>query len=303
MDARRLAYFTCILEEGGITAAAQRLRLTQPALTRSMKLLEEELGVILFERRLSGITATAYGEALYARAKAILSEMQRAEEEIATLKGMAGEHFRIGAPPTLTGSIVARAVGETRRRFPELQIRVQEGQSQVLFRALQRHELDVCLAYAGNVAQEHPFRSRLIFRDQLKITASAKHPLTKLETVTLPQLATYPWCAAATVIWPVVERMFESVGIKPMPRPIDPGGSVQFLKALVSSSDCLTLLPRHAMTGELARGELSVLPVKGVSLDREIIALSRREPKLPMYGRAFIASLIRTAAALLQEAQ
>jgi len=143
MDARRLSYFACILEEGSITAAAQKLRLSQPALTKAMKLLEDELGVALFERTMTGITPTTYGDALYGRAKAILSELQRAHEEIATLRGMAGERFRIGALPTLTGSIVPKAVNEISRRFPDVQISVQEGQSHALFRALRRRELDL----------------------------------------------------------------------------------------------------------------------------------------------------------------
>ena len=294
MDTRRLSYFACILEEGSITAAAQRLRLSQPALTKAMKLLEDELGVVLFERSMAGITPTTYGEALYSRAKAILSEIRSAEEEIATLRGMAGERFRIGALPTLA-SVVAKAVNEVSRRFPDLQIRVQEGTTQALFRAMRRRELDLCLVYAGHVVSEHAFETHVIFQDQLNVIASAQHPLARRPTVEVAELGPYPWCAAVGGNWPLVERMLRSAGLDPPQPRVDPGGAVQFLKALVGASEYLSVLPSHAVTGELARGELVVLPVEGVSLQREIIALRPRETELPASGRALLAALSRAA--------
>lgn len=295
MDARRLSYFACILEEGSITAAAQRLRLSQPALTKAMKLLEDELGVVLFERSMAGISPTTYGEALYSRAKAILSELQRAQEEIATLRGMAGERFRIGGLPTLTGSVIAKAVNEISRRFPELQIRIQEGQTQTLFRALRRRELDLCLVYAGNVAAEHGFESHVIFRDHLSVVSGARHPLARQPFVTVPELARYPWCAAVNGNWPLVERMFKEAGCEDAQPRVDPGGSTQFLKMLVIDSDYLTLLPRHAITGEVERGELVILPVEDLRIEREIVALRPKEPELPASGRALLAALARAA--------
>lgn len=301
MDARRLSYFACILEEGSITAAAVRLRLSQPALTKAMKLLEEELGVVLFERTMTGISPTTYGDALYSRAKAVLSELQRAEEEIATLRGMAGERFRIGALPTLTASVVAKAVNEVSRRFPDLQIRIQEGQTQALFRALRRRELDLCLVYSGNVVGEHGFESHVIFRDQLKVVAGARHPLANRPVVTVADLVPYPWCTAVTGNWPLVQQMFQAAGFEPAQPRVDPGGAVQFLKALVSTSDFLAVLPLHAFAGERARGELVVLPIESIALDREIVALRPKEPELPASGRALLAALSRAAPAQLAD--
>jgi len=73
---------------------------------------------------------------------------------------------------------------------------------------------------------------------------------------------------------------------------------VQFLKSLVSASEYLSVLPQHAMLGELARGELVVLPIDSITLDREIIALRPRDPDLPAHGRALLAALSRAAPTL-----
>ena len=72
MDIRKLQYFTAIVDEGSITGAAKRLHMSQPPLSTQMKLLEEELGVILFDRGSRNIQLTDAGKLLYNRAHAIL---------------------------------------------------------------------------------------------------------------------------------------------------------------------------------------------------------------------------------------
>ena len=297
MDTRRLGYFACILEEGSITAAAQRLRLSQPTLTKSMKLLEDEFGVVLFERSMTGITPTTYGEALYSRAKGILADMRRAQEEIATLRGTAGNHCRIGALPTLMGSIVAKAVEEISRRFPDVTIHVHEGPSQSLIRSLRRRELDVALVYCGNAAGEQGFTSQVLFGDRLEIVASARHPLAGRPSVTVADLAPYPWCVAMSGNWRCVEQMFRFEGLEPQEPRIDPGGAIEFLKSLVGASEYLGIIPQHAVVGELARGELIVLPTDSIFLNREIVAIRPKEVELPTYGRALLSAISRHAPA------
>lgn len=301
MDVRRLSYFTCILEEGSITAAAQRLRLSQPALTKAIKMLETELGVVLLDRSITGISPTSFGESLYGHAKAVLAELQRAQEEIATLRGLAGERFRIGTLPTLTESVVAKSVIEVRRRFPELQIRIQESNSATLLRALRRRELDLALVYSGNVGDDHNFESHVIFRDRLKVVAGRDHPLANQPVVSVAELAAYPWCSAVQGNWPLVERMFATAGIEPSQPCVDPGGAVQFLKTLVIAGPYLTLLPHHAMTAELERGDLIELPVETISLEREIVALRPKEPELGLPGRSLLAALSRAAPKIAED--
>lgn len=301
MDARRLSYFTCILEEGSITAAANRLRLSQPALTKAIKMLEQELGVVLLDRSITGISPTSYGEALYGHAKAVLSELQRAQEEIAVLRGIAGERFRIGTLPTLTGSVVAKAVVEVRRRFPDLQIRIQENFSAMLLRALRRRELDLALVYSGNVEDDHNFESQIIFRDRLRVVAGRSHPLANQREIEVADLARYPWCSAVQGNWPLIDNIFKAAGIETSPPCVDPGGALPFLKTLVIDGAYLTLLPHHAITAELERGELMELPVPSISLDREIVALRPKEPELGLPGRALMAALARAAPKLPEE--
>lgn len=299
MDARRLSYFVCIVEEGSITAAARRLRLSQPALTKAMKTLEQELEVVLFERSLGRIVPTVYGESLLGHAKAVLAELERAQDDISALRGMADERFRIGALPSLGGNILAKAVGEFTARFPDLQIRIQESNSGSLLRALQRRELDLALVFAGNLTEDHNFACESIVEDKLKVTVGRGHPLSERETITIDDLAEHPWCTAVQGNWALLERLFHHAGREaPKPR-IDPGGSVQFLKALVAQGRYLTLLQGYAMAPEIERGELVALPFESAMLKRELVALRPKDPELGPAGRALLGTFRRAAASFI----
>ena len=85
MDFDRLKMFVAIVEEGSLTGAAKRLEITQPAVSRSLKLLEENLGVELFERVGRGLQITAGGRALLARAQEVLDQLERVEREVGPL--------------------------------------------------------------------------------------------------------------------------------------------------------------------------------------------------------------------------
>ncbi|MCP3732604.1 LysR family transcriptional regulator [Sphingomonas sp. MG17] len=292
MDIRRLNYFACIIEEGSITAAAQRVHVSQPALTKAMRTLEEELGVVLFERTIAGIFPTTFGQALYGRARAIIAEMQSAEQEIAALRGLAGERLRLGALPTLISDIVPAAVNDVSRRFPGLHVSVQEGHTQGLFRAMRRRELDLCLVYAGNLAADHGFGAQSIFLDRLVTVGSAAHPLAQLANPTVADVAEYPWCAATAGNWPVIERLLRSVGLDPPAPQVDPGGSIQFIKQFVGQSRHLAMLPARTIASEIDRGELTIIAVPGLSLEREIVALFS-SGELSRGARAMLAALAR----------
>lgn len=296
MDARRLSYFVCIVEEGSITAAARRLRLSQPALTKAMKTLEQELEVVLFERSLSRIVPTVFGESLLGHAKAVLAELERAQNDIAALRGMADERFRIGALPSLGGSILARGVAEVSARFPDLQIRIHENNSGALLRSLQRRELDLALLYSGNVSEDHGFVCETIAEDTLRIIVGRNHPLANSEEISIDDLVDHPWCTAVQGNWALLERMFQHAG-RDTPKPrIDPGGSVQFLKSLVAEGRFLTLLPLHAMAAEIERGKLVPLPFESELFKRSIVALRPKDPELGPAGRAVLGSFKRAAA-------
>lgn len=109
MYSRLLRHFLAVVEHKGITSAAEELHISQPALTKSIRQLEDNLGVTLFERMPTGVVPTPFGEILARRARLMDLEYRHALAEIHAIKGGAGGTINIGAAPVWMVQICRRS--------------------------------------------------------------------------------------------------------------------------------------------------------------------------------------------------
>lgn len=124
MELRSLAYFVRIAELGSITRAAAHLRLAQPALTRHVQRLEEELGVALFTRANRGVRLTEAGEKLLESAARILRDVERTGDEIRAQDAHPSGRIIFGITPTLCPILVPELFARMRRDFPRVELKV-----------------------------------------------------------------------------------------------------------------------------------------------------------------------------------
>jgi LysR family nitrogen assimilation transcriptional regulator len=147
MNIRQLKYFAAAVEHHSVTRAAERLHIAQPALGQHIRSLEAELNVVLLDRHSRGVTPTAAGELLYARAREILDLMARTQEEVMAFSQGATHVMTLGLTPSLTlliGTDLQLAYGE---QAPGCQLQVWEEPSFKLAEAVESGELDIALAY------------------------------------------------------------------------------------------------------------------------------------------------------------
>jgi DNA-binding transcriptional LysR family regulator len=288
LDTRRLHYFIEVVDYGSINKAAGRLGITQPALTKSLRELERELKVTLLERSAAGVTPTVFGRSLYAHARAIAAEIEHAQVELRRLGGGEGGYVRVGALPSVSGGLVARAVAGLMQRHPELFVRVVEKQNYELLPALRRREFDFVVALLDDVEPEPGVRHRVVLRDWLRIVAREGHPLQGEREVTCEQLVRYPWVhpVVGTTHRPILKLLFRDSGIDP-PQPRMECGSVQFAKTIIGRSDALGLLPEHAIQPELHAGAMFSLPVVSEDL-RRTVAIHYRGTRPPAGSAAVV---------------
>jgi LysR family nitrogen assimilation transcriptional regulator len=124
MELRSLSYFTRIAELGSITRAASHLRLAQPALTRHVQRLEEELGVALFTRANRGVRLTEAGQLLLESAIRILRDVERTGDEIRAQDAHPSGRIILGITPTLCPILVPELFARMRRDFPRVELKV-----------------------------------------------------------------------------------------------------------------------------------------------------------------------------------
>ncbi|MDR6552362.1 LysR family transcriptional regulator [Paenibacillus qinlingensis] len=144
MDIRQLRYFIAIAEEKQITAAAQRLHMTQPPLGQQLKLIEQELGVDLILRTGKVIELTEAGQALYKHALHLTKLMEEAENDVKEIgKGTRGK-LRIGVN-TLSSAQLPQLLRIFKTRYPEVTYKIQQNESAQLLRLIREHAIELAI--------------------------------------------------------------------------------------------------------------------------------------------------------------
>ena len=194
MDFRDLKYFEVIADEGHLGRAAERLYRTQPALTKCIDRLEEELGAKLFERVGRGIRLTAVGEVLLARTRQMSMMMNETAREISDYaKGLEG-HIRLGCVPTIAEHLLPQICKEFLAEASKVTVELKVSMNDVLLDALKAGELDLVL---GPLTQtDDTFVSEEMIQDEMVVMASAQHPIFK-KKITMRALLEYPWVLPA----------------------------------------------------------------------------------------------------------
>jgi DNA-binding transcriptional LysR family regulator len=150
VELREMRAFVAVVEEGGLSAAARRLHVSQPALSQLVTGLERELGVDLLTRSSTGVSPTEAGRTLLAEARAVLARYERAMSALSRHTEPGGDLLRLGIPLELPGDLLAGALADVGARFPSTRVRARHLTTAAQFVALRAGELDVGLV------REHP---------------------------------------------------------------------------------------------------------------------------------------------------
>lgn len=257
---RHLDVLLAVAAAGSMQRAAQRINLTQPAISKMVREMEATFGAPLFERSKRGVTLTECGRALAIRAEYLLNDIARAYEEIAAIdKGTLGS-LRIGVLPVAEGALLPKGLMALRRIAPALRIRIHEGTGPALLAALRRGEVDCVIGrldIAGTSAGD--LRTERLLRLPTRVVTRRRHPLAARKRVTLKELASYPWILPepGSPIRTVIESVFTAAGVA-APVPIVESASIRLNYQLVQSSDMIGVMPDDAAS---AYGRaLTVLP-------------------------------------------
>jgi DNA-binding transcriptional LysR family regulator len=186
MELRQLKHFLAVGEAGSITAAAKSLRLTQPALSRQIKALEEELDTALFERGAHSITLTPAGEVLLAEARKLLRASETMIEKVKSTA--AGEPLRVGYAPSLAGDFLSVAIERFTQFHPRVRVSLYDWSSAEMRSGLAAGKLDLIVAAPCTAVQE-PVRWVALRDYGWQLVMPANHPLGNKKLVSAKDLA------------------------------------------------------------------------------------------------------------------
>ncbi len=186
MTLQQLVYFLAVARTRHFTKAAEEVRVAQPSLSKQIHALEKELGAELFSRARGNITLTPAGEALLPVAGRILSDVDTARLEVAELVGLKRGRVRVGATPSLCGSLFADVIKRYHDAYPGIRVSVTESGSRDLVRALEAGDLDLALVIVSPSDANRALTVVPVLREELVVASAqplgvARMRLTDLE--------------------------------------------------------------------------------------------------------------------------
>jgi LysR family transcriptional regulator, regulator of abg operon len=179
MKLHQLAALVAASESGSLRQAAMKMRLSQPALSRSIRELESETGVKLLERTALGVKATVYGAVLILRSKIVEAELRHAREDIAHLRAATHGDLRIGATPVAAFSLLPVVLARFKKSRPQLRVTVSDGMGQSLLTELRQGDFDFVFGRIYDGIDPKEFAVDVLFDDDLVVVARRGHPLTQ----------------------------------------------------------------------------------------------------------------------------
>ncbi len=175
MEIRRLQYFVCIAELGSLGRAADILRIAQPALTRQVRLLEQELGVTLFTRTRRGMHLTDEGSQLLSDVTEPLRQLEGALQNMRSLTSGLSGHVAVGMTPTVTYFLAQPLLERMAEVAPDVVLRIVEGTGLHLGEGLMTGELDMGLLYEA--LHDHRLVNRDLLTEELVVVGSPQSGL------------------------------------------------------------------------------------------------------------------------------
>ena len=177
MDLRQLRVFTEVAQRRSFTRAAEHLRIAQPAVSISIRKLEEEFELVLFNRQEKDISLTAEGETLLKHAEKILEGCTAAETEMTELRGLSSGEVRIGIPPMMSAYYFPHIIYEFRKHYPHLKLSVTAEGAEDIQRMIAKGEIDMGIIARHNIADE--LESLFFLREEIVACTPNDHPLAK----------------------------------------------------------------------------------------------------------------------------
>lgn len=174
MDLKQLRSFLHVAETGSFSLAAIRLNVTQPALSRQIRLLEGDAGIALFIRTGRGVRLSEAGEKMVPHARSIAEKMERLKIEMTAFVGTISGEVRLGLPPSVGTILAGPVVEKFRTDFPNVHLRVTQMLSGGLQDALLNGRLDMGILFEGNVSPQ--LRSESLWSEQLFFVSAPVEP-------------------------------------------------------------------------------------------------------------------------------
>ncbi|MEN9670497.1 MAG: hypothetical protein RL018_774 [Pseudomonadota bacterium] len=286
------------VEDGSLRSAARRIQLSQPALTKMVRELEQELGAPLLTRTTQGVSPTPQGQILYERAKKVSKELGSAVDEISQLSGRMRGDLSIGAVPLAVMLLIPEALRTFSREFPEINLRISEELYFEQLERLRRGDVQVAVGGIPKGLASGEFVIEPLIETTMVVVVRKGSALQKVKS--LKNLADAKWVYTGnTKDEGYAKTLYEMHGL-PAPHVGALVNSTLALLSLVSAGEFVGLMPAQIAQSPIASQFISIVPVKEKALPLTVGAIVRSDMVVSPAVKHFINHLHRSAHQVLK---
>jgi DNA-binding transcriptional LysR family regulator len=268
MNRNHLALFHAVAQAGGISRGAERLRVSQPAVSKQLKELEDSLGVRLLERLPRGSRLTDGGRILAQYVQRMAALEEEAARAIEEFRGLKRGRLAVGASTTIGAYLLPQVFGEFHRQHPGIELQLEIANTQTIQHQLMEGLVEIGLT-EGVIEAEH-LDSEVFQEDELVAIAPRGHPLLKKRNVTTRELCDEPFVLReeGSGTRAVVEQALSKRGISV--KPVLSLAGTEAIKRVVIAGVGIAIVSRLAIGCELQFGSLAIIPVKDLAIRRPL---------------------------------
>ncbi|WP_028215421.1 LysR substrate-binding domain-containing protein [Paraburkholderia mimosarum] len=260
---RHLQVLLSLASTGNLSQSATALNTTQPALSKWLKELEEDVGLPLFERHARGLRPTSYGEALIGHARRIEAHLDTARDDMHALRQGGSGLVNIGTSGVSAADTVPLAVSRLLERMPSAQVRLVESTMNQLIPQLARGELDIVVGRSGQQYDVPQLQMETLYTEPINFVARPRHPLTAKAKLDWDDVLAYSW-----IVWPqgtpvrnAMETALASAGRALPPHCVESNSSILNL-TLLNNTDLVGVASHRAALRFEQLKALKILPMQ-----------------------------------------
>lgn len=264
---RNLQMLLSLSQTGNMSQSAEALHTTQPALSKWLKELEEDVGLPLFERHARGLRPTPYGTALIEHARRIEAHLETARDDLQLMREGGSGLVTIGFAGASSVDTVPMAVLRIVEALPKAHVRLLENKIEHLMESLAAGEMDVVVGPSEMSSLNPLVRSETLYAEPIHLVARVGHPILELETITWADVLRYPWAlwAKGTPVRRAFDKVLMEVGLAPPPNHIE-SNSATLTTTLLLHSDMIGVTSQRPALRYSRLKLLSLIPLNlGVS--------------------------------------
>ncbi len=292
MDVRSLGAFVEVVRQGGFSRASETLHLTQSAVSKAVKAIEDELGQPLLVRHGRKVTLTDAGRVVFDRAQAVFSTLHSIEEEVGEVAAVRRGHLRLGIPPMVGGAFFPSVLGDFRSAYPGVVLELREEGARTVEALVTSGEIEAGATILPT--DRSAFEVLPLMRDVLRAVVHRRSPLARRRSVSLRELERVPFVlyredfALHGHILDACRREGFS------PKVASESSQWDFMAAMVAADMGVALLPR-TICERLDSAQVKVLPLVNPELRWDLAFIWKLGRHLPPAARAFIEVVRRRA--------